>query len=124
MIRTHGTSGSNSGVTVNFCVAGFRPGSRATFVSAKVAKTILAMLWPFGFPAWFADPGVAQTRKAQTMRAFSPESAALLGHITRSGEAAEMRRFFFELSNLLLNAMTIQTLEAPQDPDSFFEENY
>jgi len=25
---------------VIFCVAGFRPGSRATFVPAKVAKTI------------------------------------------------------------------------------------
>jgi len=47
------------------------------------------MLWPFGFPARFADPGVAQTRKAQTMRAFSPGSAALLGHITRPGERAE-----------------------------------
>ncbi|MDT3778259.1 hypothetical protein PJI16_11895 [Nitrospira sp. MA-1] len=73
--------------------AGFRPGSRATFVSAKVAKTILAMLWPFGFPARFADPGVAQTRKAQTMRAFSPGSAALLGHITRPGESAETKLF-------------------------------
>ena len=30
----------NSRITVLFCIAGFRPGSRATFVSAKVAKTI------------------------------------------------------------------------------------
>ena len=29
-----------SRITVLFCIAGFRPGSRATFVSAKVAKTI------------------------------------------------------------------------------------
>ncbi|GJL70681.1 MAG: hypothetical protein NPIRA06_33160 [Nitrospirales bacterium] len=50
---------------------------------------MLAVLWPFGFPARFADPGVAQTRKAQTMRAFSPGSAALLGHTTRPGESAE-----------------------------------
>ncbi len=59
---------------------------------------MLAVLWPFGFPARFADPGVAQTRKAcpefcrraQTMRAFSPGSAALLGHITRPGEPTEI----------------------------------
>jgi hypothetical protein len=62
-----------------FGVAGFRPGGRATFVLAKVAKTILAVVWPFGFPARFADPGGAQTRYAQTLRAFSPVSAALLG---------------------------------------------
>ena len=30
----------NSRITVIVCVAGFRPGSRATFVPAKVAKTI------------------------------------------------------------------------------------
>jgi len=77
--------------------AGFRPGERATFVSAKVAKTILAVLWPFGFPARFAASGGAQTRgacpessrRAQTLRAFSPVSAALLGHTTRPGETAE-----------------------------------
>ncbi|MGB5055801.1 MAG: hypothetical protein WBO24_15540, partial [Nitrospirales bacterium] len=56
-----------------------------------MAKTILAMLWPFGFPARFADPGVAQTRKAQTMRKFFPGSAALLGHITRPGKLADTR---------------------------------
>nr|MBA3966459.1 hypothetical protein [Nitrospirales bacterium] len=43
----------------------------------------------FGFPVRFADPGVAQTRKAQTLRAFSPGSAALLGHTTRPVEPAE-----------------------------------
>ena len=53
-----------------FCDAGGRPGGRLTFVSAKVSKTMLAMLWPFGFPVRFADTGVAQTRCAQTMRAF------------------------------------------------------
>ena len=50
---------------------------------------MLAVLWPFGFPVRFADSGVAQTRCAQTMRAFSPVSAALLGHTTRPGETAE-----------------------------------
>ena len=71
-------------------IAGVRPGSRATFVSAKVAKTMLAVAWPLGlvqnktdgYPARFADTGGAQTRWAQTMRAFSPPSAALLDYAT------------------------------------------
>ena len=46
---------------------------------------MLAVMWPFGSPARFATPGGAQTRFAQTMRAFCPGSAALLGHITRPG---------------------------------------
>ena len=58
---------------------------------------MLAVVWPFGFPPRFADSGGAQTRgawpessrRAQTMRAFSPVSAALLGHTTRPGETAE-----------------------------------
>jgi len=50
---------------------------------------MLAVLWPFGFPARFAAPGGAQTRYAQTVRAFSPVSAALLGHTTRPGETWE-----------------------------------
>ncbi len=85
------------GVQALFGDAGFRPGRRATFVSAKVAKTMLAVVWPFGFPARFANPGGAQTRgawpessrRAQTVRAFSPVSAALLGHTTRPGETTE-----------------------------------
>jgi len=48
--------------------AGFRPGHRATFVSAKVAKTMLAVAWPFGSPVRLADSGGAQTRHAQTVR--------------------------------------------------------
>ena len=52
---------------------GFVPVRRATFVSAKVAKTMLAVAWPFGSLARFADTGGAQTRCAQTMRAFSPD---------------------------------------------------
>ncbi len=88
-MKTHRTGGSNSYVFMMFCVAGFRPGRRTTFVSAKVAKTRLAVVWPFGFPARFADSGVAQTRSAQTMRDFSPVSAALLSHTTRPGETAE-----------------------------------
>jgi hypothetical protein len=47
-----------------FCDAGFRPGSRATLVSVKVAKPKLAVLWPFGFPVRFANTGGAQTRGA------------------------------------------------------------
>ncbi|MDT3777845.1 hypothetical protein PJI16_09790 [Nitrospira sp. MA-1] len=39
-MRAHRTGGCYSRVNVMFCVAGFRPGGRATFVSAKVAKTI------------------------------------------------------------------------------------
>ena len=39
MMRLYRTGGSNFRVDVNFCDAGFRPGGRATFVSAKVAKT-------------------------------------------------------------------------------------
>ena len=67
----------------------FRPGDRATLVSVKVAKTMLAVLWPFGFPVRFAASGVAQTRFAQTMRAFSPELAVLLGHTTRPGKTTK-----------------------------------
>ena len=68
---------------------GSRPGSRATFVSAKVAKTMLAVAWPFGFPARFTDTGVGQTRCAQTLPAFFPVPVALLGHATRPGELHE-----------------------------------
>jgi len=50
---------------------------------------MLAVVWPFGFPTRFTDTGGAQTRCAQTMRAFSPVSAALLGHTTRPGETGE-----------------------------------
>ena len=79
----------NSSSYAVFGDAGGRPGGRATFVSAKVTKTMLAVVWPFGFPARFADSGGAQTRYAQTMRAFSPVSTALLGHPTRPEELAE-----------------------------------
>jgi hypothetical protein len=50
---------------------------------------MLSVVWPFGSPARFADTGGAQTRYAQTMRALSPVSAALLGHTTRPGETVE-----------------------------------
>ncbi|MGV7228113.1 MAG: hypothetical protein ACQ9IQ_05565 [Nitrospirales bacterium] len=71
-----------------FCDTWVRPGGRATFVSAKVAKTTLAVAWPFWSPARFANPGGAQTRCAQTLPAFSPGLAARLGHDTRPGEMA------------------------------------
>ena len=51
---------------------------------------MLAVVWPFGSPARFADTGGAQTRCAQTLRAFSPVSAARLGHPTRPGKIAEI----------------------------------
>ncbi|MBA3614323.1 MAG: hypothetical protein H0W49_15725 [Nitrospirales bacterium] len=70
---------------MNVCVAGFRHGERGPFVPAKGPKTMLAVAWPFGFPARFADSGGAQTRYAQTVRALSPESAALLCQATRPG---------------------------------------
>jgi hypothetical protein len=53
---------------------------------------MLAVMWPFGSPARCADSGGAQTRYAQTMRAFSPVSAARLGHTTRPGKTAEMQQ--------------------------------
>jgi len=91
-----------------FCEAGGRPGSRATLVSVKVAKPMLAVLWPFGFPARFADSGGAQTRgacpevsrRAQTVRAFFPVSAALLGHTTRPGEIAEISNSLIRVNQL------------------------
>jgi len=60
---------------------------------------MLVVAWPFGSSARFADPGGAQTRgawpessrRAQTMRALSPGSAALLHHTTRPGESNEIR---------------------------------
>ncbi|MBA3967604.1 MAG: hypothetical protein H0X47_17870 [Nitrospirales bacterium] len=45
-----------------FSISGVRPGSRAILVSVKVAKTMLALVWPFGFPVRFANTGDAQTR--------------------------------------------------------------
>ena len=70
---------------------GLGPAAEPLYVSAKVAKTMLAVVWPFGSPARFADSGGAQTRYAQTLRAFFPESAAPLGHTTRPGETTEKR---------------------------------
>ena len=55
---------------------------------------MLAVAWPFGSPARFADTGGAQTRCAQTVRAFFPVSAALLGHTTRPEETPETMRPF------------------------------
>ncbi len=50
---------------------------------------MLAVMWPFGSPARFADSGGTQTRCAQTLRAFSPVPTALLGHTTRPGKRDE-----------------------------------
>jgi hypothetical protein len=70
--------------------AGVRPGSRSTFLSGKVDKTMLAVARPFGCPARFADTGGALTRYAQTVRTFSPVSAARLGLTTRPGFLATL----------------------------------
>ena len=50
---------------------------------------MLAVVWPFGFPTRFADPGGAQARYAQTVRALFPVSTVLPGHTTRPGETVE-----------------------------------
>jgi hypothetical protein len=72
-------------------IAGFRPGSRGPFVSAKGPKTMLAVAYPFGCPARFTDTGGGQTRLAQTLPAFSPVAVSLLGHATRPGGAQRVK---------------------------------
>jgi hypothetical protein len=63
---------------------------------------MLAVAWPFGFLARFADSGGAQTRYAQTMCALSPVPAALLGHTTRPEETAETMSPFLIADQLAL----------------------
>ncbi len=46
----------------------------APFVSAKGAKTIFALSWPYGFPARFNDSGGCATRHAQTVLAVKPRN--------------------------------------------------
>jgi len=75
----------------SYRIAGVRSGGRVPFVSAKGAKTISAVAWPCGCPARFAASRGAQTRYAQTVRALSPESAALLGQATRPGSLVKER---------------------------------
>ena len=48
---------------------------------------MLAVAWPFGFPAPFTGPGGGQTRCAHTLPAFFPVPVALLGHATRPEES-------------------------------------
>jgi len=52
--------------------AGFRPGRRGPFVSAKGPKTMFAPSWPCGSPARFANSGGCATRCAQTVLAENP----------------------------------------------------
>ena len=92
-----------------FGVVGFRPGGRGPFVSAKGPKTMLAVAWPFGFPARFANTGGAQTRYAQTMRAFPPVLAALLGLATRPGK----RLRIVVMIKILLNYVSETKLLTP-----------
>jgi len=77
---------------------------------------MLAVAWPFGFPARFADSfglaqdrsGGAQTRgtwpessrRAQTMCALSPVLAALLGHTTRPEETTKTMSLFLMADQL------------------------
>jgi hypothetical protein len=108
-----------SRVQADFSNAGVRPGGRATLVSVKVAKPMLAVLWPFGFPVRFANTGGAQTRgawpessrRAQTMRAYSPMSAALLGHTTKPGEITET------MSSLIMENQLAMLKQGPR-PDT------
>ena len=55
------------------------------FIAIGVLGVMMVYVVPT-FENMFADFGGAQTRCAQTMRAFSPVSAALLGHTTRPGD--------------------------------------
>ncbi len=98
--------------------AGSRPGSRATFVSAKVAKTMLAVLWPFGFPTRFANTGGAQTRCAQTVRTFSPVLATLLGHTTRPARTAEAMRLL-----IIMEGQLATLRQGPQENMSVHSES-
>jgi hypothetical protein len=90
------------------CDAGFRPGSRAPLVSAKGAKAMLTVAWPFGSPARFGDFGGAQTRgacpetsrRAQTVPACPPKSPARLGHATRPEETSSTIPAFVKKSAL------------------------
>ena len=63
------------------------PKGATVVVEAKVTKAMLAVAWPFGCPARFANFGGTQSRYAQTTRAFSPKSAARLGLATRPRES-------------------------------------
>ena len=67
---------TNYGIHVVVGDAGFRPGSRATFVSAKVAKTSDAQT---GFIGWDRrEPSESRpTRCAQTRSAECPERLSL-----------------------------------------------
>ncbi|MCA9458707.1 MAG: hypothetical protein KC587_18730, partial [Nitrospira sp.] len=60
-----------------------------------MAKTILAVAWPFGCPARFTDTGGGQTRLAQTVPAFFPVPVARLGHATRPGDHKGVERSSF-----------------------------
>ena len=69
-----------------FYLAGFRPGERGPFVSAKGPKTISAPLWPYGSPPRLANSGGCATRSAQPVLAEFPELAALHGNNGRQGK--------------------------------------
>ena len=73
---------------------------------------MVAVAWPLGFPARFADTGGAQTRCAQTMCALSPVPAALLGHTTRPKEAAE------KLSPFLMAGQPAPLIQVPPISES------
>ena len=96
---------------------------------------MLAVAWPFGCPARFADSGGAQTRRAgpemcrraQTVRAFSPEPAALLGHATRPGDPSvggrtntrclDKARWFVRASTHLVGRQVSVSMEEKGEPD-------
>ena len=73
--------------TTHFCFGKSRQNHVGRSVSPCLRRGKL-----FGFRPRFADPGGAQTRMAQTMRAFFPVSVPLLGYSTRLGESDEIMR--------------------------------
>jgi hypothetical protein len=80
--------------------AGFRPGSRGPFVSAKGPKAMLAVPWPFGCSARFTDTGGVQTRgacpescrRAQTLLAFSPGAGCTARPCHKAKDSSRKKR--------------------------------
>jgi len=95
-------------------IAGFRPGERATFVSAKGPKTIVAVARPFGCPSSFADFGGPQTRYAQTMRAFLRNRLHDLA--LPQGHGSLVKEGATESLKLLKNGMDVMFCAAGRTP--------
>ncbi len=97
----------NSRITVIFCVAGVRPGSRAPFVPAKGAKTIDApssLITLDERKAWEGEP----TRYAQTRLTGSLERPS-------RGLAAGVGPWETNISGIQLKGRG--TIHSPYDPE-------